>query len=178
MGAAEVCDALGFTGLIAATPAASIVLEAKVSRADFLADRNKSFRQAPETGIGEFRYFIAPKGLIKPNELPDKWGLVEYDGRALSIIQGHVLERLQQTPEGKYRRNLDQWRFARNQQAEIAFLVRMLQRVEDPDKTHERIAAAERRAASLARTLDQRNAHIRKLEADAIARLTAPFADD
>lgn len=178
MGADEICDALGFTGLIASTPAASVIVEAKVSRADFLADRNKAFRQRPEAGIGEFRYFITPDGLVQPHELPEKWGLIEFNGRRLRVVQGHVLQKLEQGPDGKYRRNRDRWRFSRNQTAEIAFLVRMLQRVADPEKTHARIAAAERRAAMLARTLDMRNAHIRKLEAEALARTLATFAVD
>lgn len=173
MGADEICDALGFTGLIATTPAASIVVEAKISRADFLADRAKSFRLAPHTGIGEYRYFITPEGLVQTDELPDKWGLIEYNGRGLSVACGHVLERLEPTPDGKYRRNLDRWRFDRNEKAEIAFLVRMLQRVGDPETAHERIAAAERRAAALARTVDAKNARIKTLEADALQRALA-----
>ena len=55
----------------------SILVECKTSRADFLADAQKLCRVAPETSLGTFRYFLAPKGLIKEDELPDKWGLLE-----------------------------------------------------------------------------------------------------
>jgi len=178
MGANEICDALGFTGQIAMTPAASIVVEAKISRADFLADRNKSFRQRPETGIGEFRYFITPSGLVRPEELPAKWGLIEVAGRGIRVLQGHVLEKREEGTDGKFRRNLDRWRFDRNEKAEIAFLVRMLQRVGDAEQAHERIAAAERRAAALARALDARNERIRKLEGEALARTLSAFATE
>lgn len=55
----------------------SILIECKVSRSDFLADKKKHFRQAPEQGMGDERYFIAPKDKIKPHELPEHWGLFE-----------------------------------------------------------------------------------------------------
>ena len=55
----------------------STVIECKVSRADFLKDAKKSFRLQPNSGMGDFRYYVAPKGLIKPEELPYRWGLIE-----------------------------------------------------------------------------------------------------
>jgi hypothetical protein len=55
----------------------STVIECKVSRSDFLSDKNKSFRQNPNSGMGDFRYYCAPKGIIKPEELPQYWGLIE-----------------------------------------------------------------------------------------------------
>ncbi|MDH2636824.1 adenylosuccinate synthase [Acinetobacter nosocomialis] len=54
----------------------TVVLEAKVSRSDFLADRKKPHRAKPETGVGKWRYYICPQGLIKADELPEKWGLI------------------------------------------------------------------------------------------------------
>jgi len=55
----------------------SILIECKISRADFLADKNKPFRIVPETGVGSQRWYMAPQGLIKENEIPPKWGLLE-----------------------------------------------------------------------------------------------------
>lgn len=55
---------------------ATFLLEAKMSRADFLKDKKKPHRIDPTTGIGQYRYFICPTGLIKPEELPEKWGLI------------------------------------------------------------------------------------------------------
>lgn len=43
----------------------SFVLEVKTSRADFLADKKKPFRLIPSDGMGDWRFFIDPKGLIK-----------------------------------------------------------------------------------------------------------------
>lgn len=55
----------------------STVIECKVSRADFLRDAKKPFRLNPNSGMGDKRYYCAPKGLIKPEELPMYWGLIE-----------------------------------------------------------------------------------------------------
>jgi hypothetical protein len=54
----------------------SYMVEVKVSRSDFLADKKKNFRMWPEKGMGNFRYYACPTGLIKPEEVPDKWGLL------------------------------------------------------------------------------------------------------
>ena len=53
------------------------LIECKSSRADFLADKKKHFRRYPENGMGDHRYFMAPVGLLKPEELPENWGLIE-----------------------------------------------------------------------------------------------------
>lgn len=70
--ASEKPDVLGF-----ANDTNTVMLEAKISRADFLKDAKKPFRKEPETGMGNFRLYITPIGLIKPEELPEKWGLIE-----------------------------------------------------------------------------------------------------
>jgi len=73
----ETPDAIGFRGADG-----SILVECKCSRADFLADKNKIFRHYDDMGMGDARYFAAPKGLLKPGELPEGWGLLEItDGR-------------------------------------------------------------------------------------------------
>ena len=58
---------------------ASILIECKVSRGDFLADHKKWFRNREKDGMGDTRYIAAPRGLIKPDEVPDGWGLYEVD---------------------------------------------------------------------------------------------------
>jgi len=54
----------------------SFLLEAKTSKSDFLADKKKPFRINSQEGIGDFRYYICEKGLIKIEDLPPKWGLI------------------------------------------------------------------------------------------------------
>lgn len=66
----------------------SIVVEVKTSRSDFHADFKKKYRtdtwrdQVP----GNYRYFLAPKGLISPEELPEGHGLLEWDGERITRI--------------------------------------------------------------------------------------------
>ena len=59
----------------------SVVVECKISRADFLADRDKPFRRKPDLGMGCERYYLSPAGLINSEELPTGWGLLELCGR-------------------------------------------------------------------------------------------------
>jgi len=65
----------------------SVLIECKVSRPDFLADRDKPFRQKPETGVGSERYYLAPRGLIHAEELPAGWGLLEVRGREVERVK-------------------------------------------------------------------------------------------
>lgn len=64
-------DAIGFK------QGFSYLIECKTSRADFLADKKKRFRQRPEEGMGDERYIMAPVGLLELSEIPDGWGLIE-----------------------------------------------------------------------------------------------------
>ncbi|HEY4052192.1 MAG TPA: hypothetical protein VGL74_00520 [Terriglobales bacterium] len=68
----------------------SVVVECKVSRADFLSDRVKAFRQKPETGMGCERFYLAPAGLLRPDELPPGWGLLELRGREVVGVSASV----------------------------------------------------------------------------------------
>jgi hypothetical protein len=55
----------------------SVLVECKVTRADFLADRGKPFRQKPERGVGSERFYLTPPDLVNVEELPAAWGLLE-----------------------------------------------------------------------------------------------------
>lgn len=59
----------------------SVVIECKISRADFLADRGKCFRLDPRKGMGCERFYLVPGGLISAQEIPTGWGLLELRGR-------------------------------------------------------------------------------------------------
>jgi len=65
----------------------SVLVECKASRADFLADRSKPWREQPETGVGCERFYLTPRGLIKPEELPNGWGLLEVIGREIETVR-------------------------------------------------------------------------------------------
>lgn len=76
----ETPDAIGWCGKY------SFLAEAKVSRSDFLADKKKTYRTHPTKGMGNFRYYFCPPGLIKAEELPDKWGLVYVYPKQMRLI--------------------------------------------------------------------------------------------
>lgn len=63
-------DVIGFSS------GRSTIVEVKVSRSDFLADKRKHFRHTPQLGMGDHRYYCCPEGMIMPDELPTGWGLV------------------------------------------------------------------------------------------------------
>ncbi len=65
----------------------SVLVECKVSRADFLADRAKPFRQKPEKGVGSERFYLTPPTLVKPEELPPGWGLLELQRGRVEMVQ-------------------------------------------------------------------------------------------
>ncbi len=66
----------------------SVLVECKTSRADFLADRDKPFRQKQEIGLGCERFYLAPSGLLDPSELPPGWGLLELRKRKVEVVRG------------------------------------------------------------------------------------------
>ncbi len=78
---AETPDAIGWQG------ARSIVVECKTSRADFLADGKKHFRAQPDLGMGRQRYFLTVPGLLKAEELPAGWGLLELTGSRVRMVR-------------------------------------------------------------------------------------------
>jgi hypothetical protein len=65
----------------------SIVIECKLSRTDFFADHEKPFRQHPELGLGCERFYLTPRHLLDPRELPAGWGLLECVGRKLKMVR-------------------------------------------------------------------------------------------
>jgi hypothetical protein len=68
----EVPDVIGWRGQL------SILVECKTSLADFRKDLGKWYRNSGP-GIGQQRYFMAPKGVVPVREVPPGWGLLEVD---------------------------------------------------------------------------------------------------
>jgi hypothetical protein len=68
----EVPDVIGWKG-----NCRSVVVECKLTRADFFADRSKPWRQNPDIALGCERFYFAPAGLLAADELPTGWGLLE-----------------------------------------------------------------------------------------------------
>jgi hypothetical protein len=78
----EMPDAIGWK-----RASRSALVECKISRADFLADRDKPFRQKPDLGLGCERFYLTPPGLLEPKELPPGWGLLEVRKRKVEMVR-------------------------------------------------------------------------------------------
>lgn len=73
------------------------LVEVKTSHSDFLADQKKWVR-SPEATIadkclGNFRYYLCPKGVINENEIPDKWGLLVFDGKKIIKVKNATYQK-------------------------------------------------------------------------------------
>jgi len=77
----ETPDAIGWQGTH------STLIECKISRSDFLADAAKYFRRESSMGIGFARYFLTVPGIVKQEELPAKWGLLELTGCKVRVVR-------------------------------------------------------------------------------------------
>jgi len=83
----------------------SVMVECKVTRADFLVDREKPWRQKPERGVGSERFYLAQPGLIKVEELPTGWGLLEFRRGRVEMIRESA-KNLRTTVGFRYEMNL------------------------------------------------------------------------
>ncbi len=64
----------------------SVLVECKVSRADFLADCEKPFRRKSQLGMGCERFYLTPAGLLRTEELPSGWGLLQLrNGKIVTV---------------------------------------------------------------------------------------------
>lgn len=133
----EIPDAIGFRAT--GHHDGSIIVEVKVSRADFLADRKKPHRQ--QGGMGNWRYFMCPEGLIHAKELPDGWGLLWVNSR------GHVKPISGPAAYAKngytaFYEQVAVWRQVSDQVREQWLLVKMLHRVGDPEELNVKLKTA------------------------------------
>ena len=106
-------DAMGFRSNV------SCLIEAKVSRADFLADKEKKFRKAHFLGMGDWRFYICPPDLIKVHELPEGWGLLYAKPKSIKVVKGWPAN--------------TQWSkkpFNGNKEAELSYMYSALRRME------------------------------------------------
>lgn len=76
--APEEPDAIGFRS------DKTILIECKVSRADFLADNHKVHRHGKRR-IGNERFYMVPAGLIDKGEVPEGWGLLFVYDKCVTI---------------------------------------------------------------------------------------------
>ncbi len=82
--AREIPDAIGWRACH------SYLIECKTSRSDYAADAKKPFRRKPEQGMGNYRYYMTPPALIAPEELPERWGLLEAYSTRVKIVRAAI----------------------------------------------------------------------------------------
>lgn len=70
------------------------MIEVKVSRSDFLADKNKRWRKNSFLGLARFRSYLCLEGIIKECDLPEKWGLlyINETGKISEIVKPEYQE--------------------------------------------------------------------------------------
>lgn len=83
----------------------SVLIECKITRADFLADHAKPFRQKSEKGVGSERFYLTPPALIQRDELPCGWGLLELRHGRVEMVQPSV-KNLRSTTGFRYEMNM------------------------------------------------------------------------
>lgn len=131
----EVPDAVGFRSM-GNNQDGSVVVEVKTSRSDFLADFKKPHRSGDTTGIGLYRYYMCPEGLIRPDELPERWGLLYVNSRGhVKHIAGAVTQR-----DGYgYWSDRSEWRHPVDYAREQFIIVRLLNRIGDAENIHNQL---------------------------------------
>ena len=72
----------------------SVLVECKVTRGDFLADRAKPFRLKPEKGVGCERFYLVPADLVAKEELPAGWGLLELRRGRVEMLQAAAKDQI------------------------------------------------------------------------------------
>lgn len=125
----ENADVIGFRHAL--PHQGSVVIEVKVSRADFLKDRKKKHRIEHHDGMGKWRYYLCPTEMIDPSELPEQYGLLWVSGRnRITVIKG-ALEggKLSMSEREK---KFELFRFSTyNQIKEQSLLIRMITRFDE-----------------------------------------------
>lgn len=166
-GDGEAPDAIGFRAV--GWCDGSVVVECKATRGDFLADARKPHRVTPDAGMGRWRYYLAPEGLIDVAELPPGWGLLEVTDRG-SVVARAGPATLLAKHSGSYAlqrgfaAECERWALARNIEREQALLTRLLARLSDPEAVNLALRDANNRLARANAEVAQLRQEKRQLE--------------
>lgn len=80
-------DVFSINATLDPTRVDATVHEVKVSRSDFLADIAKPTKRAGYAAISERFYYVAPEGMLKPEEMPEGAGLLEARGEDFVVAK-------------------------------------------------------------------------------------------
>lgn len=130
----EIPDAIGFS--LSHWETGATVIEVKVSRSDFLADRHKPHRHAG--GMGSWRYFMTPVGLLSLDELPAGWGLIEVTPGGICRVKAGAMADVRNLGYDALKGQVERWKHIDvAQDREQWLLVKLLARLGDVDKLNE-----------------------------------------
>lgn len=148
----ECPDALGWR---AGGPwSGSYLVEVKTSRSDFLGDKNKPFRQQPETGVGNWRFYLCPEALITIEDLPEGWGLLWANSRGhIKPIHFPHIDKALSWQDRKIKAAA--YRFDCNRDQEMTLFLSALRSEEDPQGSLDQRRAARNMASRIQGSLDQ-----------------------
>ncbi len=76
----------------------TIIIECKASITDFKVDAKKDFRIDPGKGMGDYRFYLTPPGLVSIEDLLPGWGLIEMHGKKIKIM--HCSQVFKETSRG------------------------------------------------------------------------------
>lgn len=156
----EIPDAIGFRAS-GSWDDGSVLVEVKMSRSDFLADKRKPHRNGDVKGIGKWRYYLCPEGLIQPEDLPEKWGLLYINKRG--AIKG-VVSPFVDTHYGKRKAMLTKMAFDdRDFNREHFLLVKLLRRVGDIEELNVTLKKAYASANNAESKLKEAEIEIKRL---------------
>mgnify|MGYP000170665080 CR=1 FL=1 len=149
----------GFGIRVAEWLSGSVLVEVKVSRSDFLSDKSKPHRKGDVLGVGRWRYYLCPEGLILPAELPDKWGLIYVTPRGGT-----------KTIVGPYAccdyKNLDEKAAASAFECDMAreqfLLAKVFSRISNPEALHKELKALKNDRQRLAKKCDEQRLQLLK----------------
>jgi len=139
----------------------SVLVEVKVSRSDFLADAKKPHRNGEVLGMGTYRYYMCPEGIITLDDLPRGWGLLWVNNRGhVKLLAGHVC-----MLQGANGRGAEQvWAHQKNHRLELEMMAHVLSRIGDPEVMNRRLRDAEQKAQRLARYHDDFHRQEREMQ--------------
>lgn len=170
----ETPDAIGFRfgGTSNTDLDGSVVVEVKTSRADFLADAKKPHRR--QGGCGNWRYYLAPAGIIQLPDLPEKWGLLEVNPRGhIQHVAGPLFD-IKHLRIGngqpQFRAAFVDWKQPADPIREMFLLTHALQAVGDAEKLKNMLKEASNARFRLAAEVAELREQVRELRAGARVR--------
>lgn len=73
------------------------LVEVKTSHSDFNKDKKKWVRsldaEIADKCLGNYRYYLCPEGVIKEEEIPEKWGLLVYNGKKIIKVKNATYQK-------------------------------------------------------------------------------------